>query len=93
MTISQGCLCGGFFDFIYMFMHSIGTCMPIFIKIDREKNQAFFIQSKRSLFLGQTVHVYTSSIIYTNLMHGIEAYIHAMGLVQKWRLILQASNY
>ena len=32
-----------FFDFIYIIMDVIGTCIQNFKKIDRQKNQAFFI--------------------------------------------------
>ena len=47
---------GDFFYFIYIFIYSIGTYMPIFKKIDRKKNRTFFILSKRPLFLLQAVH-------------------------------------
>ena len=33
---------GGFFDFIYVIIDAIGTYLQNFIKIDRQKNQAFF---------------------------------------------------
>ena len=32
-----------FFDFIYVIIDAIDTCMQNFIEIDRQKNQAFFI--------------------------------------------------
>ena len=46
---------GGFFDFIYVIIEVIGTCMQNFKKIDLKKNSTFFNQSCSALFLLQTV--------------------------------------
>ena len=48
---------GGFFDFIYVIIEVIGTCMQNFKKIDLKKNSTFFNQSCSALFLLQTVHL------------------------------------
>ena len=57
MTISQGCHSRRVFDFIYVIIEVIGTCMQIFKKIDLKINSTFFIQSCSALFLLQTVHI------------------------------------
>ena len=44
-----------FFDFIYIMLDVIGTCMQNFKKIDLKKNPSFFIQSCSALFLLHTV--------------------------------------
>ena len=49
---------GGLFDFIYVIIEVICTCMQNFKKIDLKKNSTFFIQSCSALFLLQTVHTY-----------------------------------
>ena len=42
--------------YIRILLDTIGTCMQNFMKIDRQKNQAFFNYSLRTLFSGHTVH-------------------------------------
>ena len=49
---------GGFFDFIYVIIEVIGTCMQNFKKIDLKKNSTFFNQSCSALFLLQTVLIF-----------------------------------
>ena len=41
--------------YIYILLDTIGTCMQNFMNIDRQKNQAFFNYSLRTLFSGHTV--------------------------------------
>ena len=55
MPISSTTRRGGFFDFIYIMLDVIGTCMQIFKNIDLKKTSTFFIQSCSALFLMQTV--------------------------------------
>ena len=43
MLIIQGCHLGHFFNFIYVIIKAIGTCMQTFKKIDRKKNRTCFI--------------------------------------------------
>ena len=56
MPVSQGCHPRRVFDFIYIILDIIATCMQNFKKIYRKKNRKLFIWKFGALFLGQTVH-------------------------------------
>ena len=51
--------------------------MPIFKVIDRKNNRTIFIQSKRSLFLGQTVlyivNLYFDLLLFTLLLRFLKS--------------------
>ena len=51
--------------YIYICLNSKGTCTQFFKNFDRKNNRTFSIESKRSMFLGQTVP-YTKCLALTH---------------------------